>query len=43
MGSSYGGTSHNVDEAVKKAGKKYGLFSKSARREADNAIWKADI
>ena len=42
MGSSYGGTSSAVDEAKKKAGKKYGAFSKSAKREAENEIWKAD-
>lgn len=42
MGSSYGGTSSAVDEAKKKAGKKYGAFSKSAKREAEMEIWRAD-
>lgn len=42
MGSSYGGTSSAVDDAKEKAGKKYGLFSKGAKREAELEIWKAD-
>ena len=41
VGSSYGGTSYAVDDALKKAGKKYGLFSSKERREADSEISEA--
>lgn len=41
VGSSYGGTSYAVDDALKKAGKKYGLFSSKERREANSEISEA--
>ena len=41
VGSSYGGTSTDIADAAKKAGKKYGLFSTKARKKADAAINKA--
>ena len=41
VGSSYGGISYAVDDALKKAGKKYGLFSSKERREADSEISEA--
>ena len=41
VGSSYGGTSQEVDDALKKAGKKYGLFSSKERREAESEISEA--
>ena len=39
VGSSYGGTAHDISEAAQKADKKYGLFSEGARRKA-NAVAK---
>lgn len=41
MGSSYGGASDTADQAAANAGKKYGLFSRGAMNEADNAIAEA--
>lgn len=41
IGSSYAGTNYAVDEAVKKSGKKYGLFSMGALREANKEIAEA--
>ena len=38
VGSSYGGTVDDLNEAVSKAGKKYGLFSSKARKRANAAI-----
>ncbi len=38
VGSSYGGTTTTVDEALKKSGKKYGLLSSRARKKADSEI-----
>lgn len=37
VGSSYGGTSHDISEAARKANKKYGLFSSGARKKANEA------
>ena len=42
MGSSYGGASDTADQAAANAGKKYGLFSRGAMNEADNAIAEAE-
>ena len=39
VGSSYGGTAHDISEAAQKADKKYGLFSEGARKKA-NAVAK---
>ena len=41
VGSSYGGTSATVDEALEKSGKKYGLFSSGARNKANDEISEA--
>ena len=41
IGSSYAGTNYAVDEAVKKSGKKYGLFSMGALKEANKEIAEA--
>ena len=41
VGSSYGGTSADIQDASNKAGKKYGLFSSKARKKANEAIAKA--
>lgn len=41
VGSSYGGTSNTVDDAVSKSGKKYGAFSGKAREEANAEIAEA--
>ena len=41
VGSSYGGTTADIQEASNKAGKKYGLFSSKARKKANEAIAKA--
>ena len=41
VGSSYGGTSQAVDDALKVAGKKYGAFSGKERREANSEISEA--
>ena len=41
VGSSYGGTSSTVDDALTKSGKKYGLFSKGAMNEANQEIAEA--
>ena len=38
VGSSYGGTSNTVEEALKKSGKKYGAVSEDARKEANLEI-----
>lgn len=38
VGSSYGGTASDLNDAAEKAGKKYGLFSSKARKKADAAI-----
>lgn len=41
VGSSYGGTLNNIDEALKKSGKKYGAFSTKDRRAANRQIAEA--
>ena len=41
VGSSYGGTASDINDAAAKAGKKYGLFSTKARKKANEAIAKA--
>lgn len=41
VGSSYTGTGRAVDDALKKSGKKYGLFSSGARKEANEEILEA--
>lgn len=41
IGSAYEGTEADVDSAVAKAGKKYGLFSKRARNKANDQIAEA--
>lgn len=41
VGSSYTGTGRTVDDALKKSGKKYGLFSSGARKEANEEILEA--
>ena len=41
VGSSYGGTSAAVDDALEKSGKKYGLFSSGARKDANEEIAEA--
>ena len=41
VGASYGGTSATVDDALTKSGKKYGLFSNKARKEANAEIAEA--
>ena len=38
VGSSYGGTTEDINEAASKASKKYGLFSSGARRKANRQI-----
>lgn len=38
VGSSYGGTIDDLNDAASKAGKKYGLFSSKARKKANAAI-----
>jgi LysM repeat protein len=38
VGSSYGGTTSDINDAASKAGKKYGLFSSKARKKANEAI-----
>lgn len=38
VGSSYGGTASDINDAAAKAGKKYGLFSSKARKKANAAI-----
>lgn len=38
VGSSYGGTASDINDAASKAGKKYGLFSSKARKKANEAI-----
>jgi hypothetical protein len=38
VGSSYGGTVEDLNDAASKAGKKYGLFSSKARKKANSAI-----
>lgn len=42
VGSSYTGTNALVDDAVKKSGKKYGLFSSGARKKANEQIGEAN-
>ena len=41
VGSSYGGTASDINDAASKAGKKYGLFSSGKRKETNAAIAKA--
>lgn len=41
VGASYTGTGRSVDDALKKSGKKYGLFSSGARKEANEEILEA--
>ena len=41
VGSSYGGTTEDINNAAAKAGKKYGMFSNRARKKANNAIAQA--
>lgn len=41
VGSSYTGTNQTVNDALTKSGKKYGLFSSGARREANEEIAEA--
>lgn len=41
VGSSYTGTNSLVNDALKKSGKKYGLFSQNARNKANNEIYNA--
>ena len=41
VGSSYGGTTEDINNAAAKAGKKYGLFSNRARKKANSAIAQA--
>lgn len=41
VGSSYTGTDATVNDALTKSGKKYGLFSSGARKDANNEIWEA--
>ena len=43
VGSSYGGTAADLNDAAEKAGKKYGLFSSKARKKADKAIADAKV
>ena len=43
VGSSYAGTQGKVDEAVTKSGKKYGLVSSGARRNANSLIDRAKL
>ena len=43
VGSSYGGTVDDLEDAKNKAGKKYGLFSGSSRKKANKAIEEAKI
>jgi hypothetical protein len=38
VGSSYGGTADDINNAAAKANKKYGLFSSSSRRKANRQI-----
>ena len=38
VGSSYGGSVDTINDAVSKAGKKYGLFSNGARHSANRLI-----
>ena len=41
VGSSYGGSVSDLNDAAKKANKKYGLFSSKSRKKANDAIAKA--
>ncbi len=41
VGASYGGTGSLVDDALTKSGKKYGLFSRSERKQANSEIAEA--
>ena len=41
VGSSYGGTTEDINNAAAKSGKKYGLFSSSARRKANRQMAEA--
>lgn len=43
VGSSYGGTTDDINKAAAKANKKYGLFSSSARRRANRQIADARV
>ena len=41
IGSSYGGTTYDINDAASRAGKKYGLFSSGARNKANQDIAEA--
>mgnify|MGYP003559908608 CR=1 FL=1 len=41
VGSSYGGSVSDLNDAAEKAGKKYGLFSSKSRKKANDVIAKA--
>ena len=43
VGSSYGGSVSDLNDAAKKANKKYGLFSSKSRKKANKAIAKAQV
>lgn len=43
VGSSYGGTAVDINEAAAKSGKKYGLFSSGARRKANQEMAEARV
>lgn len=43
VGGSYGGSSALIEDAAKKAGKKYGLFASGARRRANRLIDRARV
>lgn len=43
VGSSYGGVSNTVDNALAKSGKKYGLFSRNSLSKANNQIENAKL
>ena len=43
VGASYTGTNKLIDDALKKSGKKYGLFSQNARNKANDEIQNAKI
>ncbi len=42
LGASYGGSVNNIENALSKSGKKYGLFSSRARRKANKQIREAE-
>lgn len=43
VGSSYGGTSSQVDDALTKSGKKYGLMSRKGLNKANDEIYAANV